>query len=64
MSDKLGNKKKHKFTDDDIDRYCQSVEALLTSINDRSSVKRRKKVVKTEEVHSSFVDNDLMSRLN
>jgi hypothetical protein len=41
--------KKNKLTDDDITQYCQSVNKLLASINERSVAKKGKKPVEIEE---------------
>jgi hypothetical protein len=40
--------KNKKLSDDDISQYCESVEKLLGSINERSVTKKRKKEAQLE----------------
>jgi hypothetical protein len=51
--------KNKKLTDDDITQYCQSVNQLLDSINERSVKKKGKKPVKVEEDYITS-DEDIL----
>jgi hypothetical protein len=52
--------KKNKLTDDDITQYCQSVNKLLASINERSVAKKGKKPVEIEEEDYTASDEDVL----
>ena len=63
MSVKLKNKKR-VLTDEEIEKYCYSVEQLLIDINHRSNVKRNKKTNTLAENNSSSVDDVQISSIN
>ena len=52
--------KNKKLTDDDIAQFCQSVDTLLASINERSVAKKVKKTVKVGEKDSITSDEDIL----
>ena len=52
-----------KLTDDEIAQYCQSVNELLTSINERSATKKGKKTVEAVEEDHITEDEDILALL-
>ena len=63
MSVKLKNKKR-VLTDEEIEKYCYSVEQLLIDINHRSNAKKNKKTTPVAENYSSSEDDGQISSMN
>ena len=63
MSVKLKNKKM-VLTDEEIEKYCYSVEQLLIDINNRSTVKKKKKTNTVNKHYSSSEDDSQIISMN
>ena len=63
MSVKLKNKKR-VLTDEEIEKYCYSVEQLLIDINNRSTVKKKKKTNTVNKNYSSSEDDSQIISMN
>ena len=57
----LQQKKSIIFTDKEIEQYCQSVEKLLSKINERVAVQKRNKIMKGKEYYKASGKSKMLS---